>query len=449
VFLVSGGGKGASSSSGGSSSSLFGKVNSFFGGSDSPVIAKVNGEKITQEELDSLYKRLPEQYKSLVSKQVLLEQLIDERLLYEEALKQGYGSTDEEVRTIITQSILLSGLTEEQFYARLAQENVTKEYLVNFYKKQVSINKMLNETVISKVAVSDEEIAQVYQAQKSALTQPEQRQASHILFLITEEQDDEQALEKAKDLRARLTKENFADLAKENSQDPGSAPSGGDLGLFRKGMMVQEFEQAVFSMKVGSISGPVRTAFGYHLIYLTNVLVSRQLELEEVREDLKSQLQMEKQRKMYEQYITSLRSDATIERTLSTDSSTGFATFKETGEPLCTEEGKPVVRMYSLSTCSHCQWIDDTFNGLASVYANKIAVEHWQLDTGDNTLTVEKEAQVPADEKALFEKYSPSKHVPLFVFGCSHVRIGNGYEQSDDLAKEEAEMRQVLDKLLG
>lgn len=421
-------------------------VFSFLGEKDSPVVAKVDGEKITADELDSLYARLPEQYRALVTKQVLLEQLIDERLLYNEAIKQGHKATDEQVKAVITQSIVMSGLTEDQFYARLAQENLTKEYLMTFYKKQITINNMLNDTILAIIEVSDEDVAAAYQAQKENMVQPEQRQASHILFLVTEQQDEGAALAKAKELKARLTIENFAQLAKENSEDPGSAPSGGDLGLFRKGMMVPEFEQAVFSMKKGSISDPVRTAFGYHLIYLANVVPSRQMELSEVSDELRSQVQMEKQRKGYEQYISSLRAKASIERSLP---SSEFATFKETQDQVCSEEGRPIVRMFSLSTCSHCQWIDDTFNGLVSVYAGKIAVEHWQLDTGDNVLTAEKEAQVPADEKALFERYSPSKHVPLFVFGCKYVRIGNGYEQENDLTKEESEMRQALDALLG
>ena len=92
--------------------------------------------------------------------------------------------------------------------------------------------------------------------------------ASHILFLTRGQPDSVKATakRKAEALRKQLTSGNFAEMAKKNSQDPGSAPRGGSLGLFRKGMMVPQFEQALLALKPGEISPVIETEFGYHII---------------------------------------------------------------------------------------------------------------------------------------------------------------------------------------
>jgi len=105
-------------------------------------------------------------------------------------------------------------------------------------------------------------------------TKGEERQASHILITVDAQASAEQkqaARAKAEDLlkQVRQNPANFAELAKKNSQDPGSAAKGGDLGSFPRGAMVKQFDDAVFQMNVGDIAGPVETQFGYHIIKLT------------------------------------------------------------------------------------------------------------------------------------------------------------------------------------
>jgi len=124
-----------------------------------------------------------------------------------------------------------------------------------------------------------------------------------------------------------------------------------------------------------------------------------------------------------------------------------ITTFKETGKELCTENSKPVIRLFSTTKCKHCAWIKDTFDSVVSEYDNIVAY-HWELDTGDNILTEEVETAVPKREVEVFKEFSTERKVPVFVFGCEYARIGNGYENEDDLVKEDGEFRAVIAKLV-
>lgn len=125
--------------------------------------------------------------------------------------------------------------------------------------------------------------------------------------------------------------------------------------------------------------------------------------------------------------------------------------FKEKeGSEICKEDGKPVIRLFSTTWCPHCAWIKDTFDQVAKEYVDKgkIVAYHWEVDTNDNTLTEEKEEKVPEKEMAIYREFNPRGSIPTFVFGCKYWRIGTGYERENDLAKEEADFREIIDILL-
>ena len=79
----------------------------------------------------------------------------------------------------------------------------------------------------------------------------------------------------------------------------------------------------------------------------------------------------------------------------------------------------------------------------------EIVAHHWQFDTGDDTLTAQVEQQVPDSEEAIFAEFNPADSIPTFVFGCKYYRVGNGYEQEDDLASEAEEFRAVIEALIS
>ena len=125
-------------------------------------------------------------------------------------------------------------------------------------------------------------------------------------------------------------------------------------------------------------------------------------------------------------------------------------TFSSTGDNLCTDSsGKPYVILFSTTTCPHCIWVGDTFDSLInSEHADELNIQHWNLDTGDNTLTSQVEGQVPSDIMQIYSRYDPQGYVPAYVFGCEYSRIGNGYEREDNLDAEYGEFEKVIEEIL-
>ncbi|MAG22306.1 MAG: hypothetical protein CL943_03310 [Candidatus Diapherotrites archaeon] len=126
-------------------------------------------------------------------------------------------------------------------------------------------------------------------------------------------------------------------------------------------------------------------------------------------------------------------------------------TFKDNGEAVKLEDGKPVIRLFSTTWCSHCKWVGSTYEKVVKEYvaAGKIVAYHWEVDILDDTLTPNFEGVVPASELAVFRQFNPGGTIPTFVFGEKYSRVGNGYETQNDLASEEAEFRGVIEAVIA
>jgi peptidyl-prolyl cis-trans isomerase D len=164
------------------------------------------------------------------------------------------------------QSLEVSASEIEQYYlANPGRFNTPEKLRIDYIELSL-------ETIKQSIVVSDEDIKARYQEHMAAYTKPEFREASHILITTNDEVDDAAALAKINAIRERiLAGENFAELAKELSEDPVSAAEGGSLGEVGRGDMVPTFESALFSLKVGELSEPVKTAFGWHLIQVNAI----------------------------------------------------------------------------------------------------------------------------------------------------------------------------------
>ena len=156
------------------------------------------------------------------------------------------------------------------------------------------------------ITLSDDDLRTYYKENAAGLAGPEERRASHILINAPKDApaaEREKAKAKAQELLAQVRKDpkNFAQLAKANSQDPGSAANGGDLGFFGHGAMVKPFEDAVFKMKEGDISDVIESDFGYHIVELTGIKAPKVASFEEMRPKLEADLkQQQAQRKFAE-----------------------------------------------------------------------------------------------------------------------------------------------------
>jgi len=184
----------------------------------------------------------------------------------------------------------------------LADDAAIKSYYEQHADRFLTPEKVRVEYVELSVAAlksdeepSEEELHEFYETNQNQFSVAEERQASHILIQL-EEGADEAAIaaarEKAESLVTRLNAgESFEKLAKENSDDPGSAETGGDLGYFGRGIMEPDFEEVAFSLKLNEVSEPVLTSFGYHIIKVTGIREREVKPFADVRDDILAQFQ--------------------------------------------------------------------------------------------------------------------------------------------------------------
>lgn len=201
------------------------------------------------------------------------------------------------------------------FQPFMAQAKVDEAALKKYYEQnqkefqvqeqaKVEYVKLSVDNLLAKAEVKTEDVRKYYDEHQSDFGTPEERQAAHILIAAaaaTPQAEQDAAKAKAEQLlqQARKNPAGFADLARQNSQDPGSAANGGSLGFFGRGMMVKPFEDAAFTLKQGEISGLVKSDFGYHIIKLLAVKPARLLPFDEAREGIINKLRQQKAADMF------------------------------------------------------------------------------------------------------------------------------------------------------
>ncbi|MDO8262418.1 MAG: SurA N-terminal domain-containing protein [Gallionella sp.] len=201
------------------------------------------------------------------------------------------------VSSISSQPFLAQTKVDEAALNKYYEQNI-KEFQVREQAKVEYVKFSMND-LLSKVEISKEDVQKYYDEHQNDFGTPEERQAAHILISVNAaatQADQEAAKVKAGQLLQQV-KQNpakFAELAKINSQDIGSAVKGGDLGFFGRGMMVKPFEDAAFALKAGEISELVKSDFGYHIIKLISVKASRVLPFDEAREGIVNKLRQQK-----------------------------------------------------------------------------------------------------------------------------------------------------------
>ena len=245
----------------------------------------------------------------------ILEELISAELLYQESKKAGLGNLSEEV-TEQFENIKKGFESEDEFKNILKDRGVTERELKADIKKGVYITNFLENNVYKDISITEEDKRREYEKNKDKLNIPEQVKASHILIRVEQgasEEKKKNAMEKIQSLREKLINgEDFAELAKENSEDPSSA-NGGDLGYFARNNMVKPFEEAAFGLEPDGISEIVETPFGYHIIKLMDKTPARILSYEEVNDDMGKFLLNQRRAEGLNSFVEELRNDAKIE----------------------------------------------------------------------------------------------------------------------------------------
>lgn len=339
------------------------------------TVATVNGQPILLSEYNNEYQVALEQWrrsapaflneKDAVNqlKSRTLDQLIDQKLLEQEADKRkikihdrevdnGIGevkernfrrdesgklNSDQQVDALFDKELKRQGLTVSQFRDRIRRQLMVRKVIDEAVRPKAKVpdDKDLHaafdklELIVkgssAAVAGMPDDQAQAYLAlgnRLRALT-AERVRVSHILIKLPPNAslvEKNQALKKIKDIRKMIEDgADFADTAKKYSEDPESGPRGGDLDFILKGWMPPEFEKAAFNTPVGEISQPVETQFGYHLVRVAEKKASEKLEFEKIKDDLGQFLYNMNMQSELEKFVKSLRTPAHIETNLPKD----------------------------------------------------------------------------------------------------------------------------------
>jgi peptidyl-prolyl cis-trans isomerase C len=287
----------------------------------------VDGDKISKAQLDEAFDKAvqmtgikaadltPEQ--KLEGYRQILDELITEKLVNKAAAGVTVPQADVDAQIA---KIKAQFPSDEDFSKQLTQVGQTPEQLSETIRKMLQQQRWLESQLAGKTEVTEEEAKKFYEENKTEFTQPETVKASHILFRVNKEDSEDvvnQKLKAAQGAEARAKKgEDFTTLAKELSEEPGAKESGGDLGFFPKDRMVPEFAEAAFNEKVGEVSNPVRTQFGWHVIKVTDKKPAGTLPYDEVKSQLMTYLKSKKQEEAAQEVLKSLRDSAKIENTL-------------------------------------------------------------------------------------------------------------------------------------
>ncbi len=263
----------------------------------SETVATIGSEKITKDEL----------YEVLVQSagQEALSAMIDDKVVALELKKEKVSVSDKEIDAELAVYVDNAG-GDEAFAAALEQNGMDEKKFKENIVDYLSIRKIIT----PRIDITDEQIKTYFEENKESFNEEEQVEASHILV-----KDEATAKKVAKKL---ADGEDFVALAKEFSTDEASAANGGELGFFPRGKMVAEFEDAAFSMKVGTISDPVKTEHGFHIIHVTDKKAAKKAVFNDHKEEIKDLLLEEGLQAEYVNWLDEVKLDYKIDNTLLT-----------------------------------------------------------------------------------------------------------------------------------
>lgn len=245
--------------------------------SDSKVLAKVMGKPITEDDVTRMISGMGQRgasYQNPQGHETILGQLVNQQLILLDAIKTGLDKSD-----------------EYQAELKRVKEEILTSYAIS--------------TLMKDINISDEDIKSFYKKNTDRFQSQALVNASHILF-----DEEEMGNDIMKELDAGdIT---FEEGAEKYSKCPSNG-SGGSLGDFSRGKMVQEFEDVCFNMTEGEVKGPIKTPFGWHIIKLNKILEPTSQSFDDVKEDLKRQLMGEKQNAAYSGKVNVLRAEYPVE----------------------------------------------------------------------------------------------------------------------------------------
>lgn len=258
----------------------------------SDYVAKIEGEKILQTELDEA---LRSQYGA-----EMLDTLINNKIVELEAKKVGITVSEEAIQAEYDELVESYG-GADALQAILDGYGLTEKSV----KDDIRMYQLTKEVIVASIQLSDEEVEQYFEDNKDSYGQAEQVVASHILL------EDEAA---AKEVLVKIQAgEDFEELAKAFSKDEETSADGGDLGYISRGQMDESFEEVVFSLEKGAVSEVVQTPEGYHIIKVTDKVPAQEAVFEDVKDDVYAALLEERVNEEYMSWLTEKKEQYEIE----------------------------------------------------------------------------------------------------------------------------------------
>ncbi|MBI4227618.1 MAG: peptidylprolyl isomerase [Candidatus Omnitrophica bacterium] len=300
------------------------------------IVAVVNSDVITAEDVAQAMAPLYKQFEETASahersskvqeaEQRVVEILVNERLMLQEAtaprtfeIAKGKWATPTPIT--ISGEELADALadvraqfeTEDEFLSVLHEHGMTLEDLKQRYRDQITIQKLVDREVRSRIAVSPSEITAYYERHLDQFQGAEAVRVSNLLIRVGDGVDDRQAKAKAEALRQAIHNgADFAETARRESQGPAAA-EGGMIGWVERGRLMPEIEQAVFALAPGQLSPVVRSALGYHVFRLEERRAVQTKPLADVQSQIRDALSQERFQQRYREWIAKLRDRAYI-----------------------------------------------------------------------------------------------------------------------------------------
>ncbi|MCS7044320.1 MAG: peptidylprolyl isomerase [Bryobacteraceae bacterium] len=315
------------------------------------VAATVNGRAITYADLDKQYKRqFPQQQEGATQDQILFQKLellramIDEEILLQRAEKLGLLARDEDVEARLNE--IKAPYTQEEFQKQLDAQGMTLEELKSQIRRSLSIEKLLNKEIGNQIVITDKDVADFYNANQAMFRFPETNY--HIARIVvtagpspdvrnlsgSKAQNEDQARKKIQMIEARLKQgEDFAKVAQAFSEDPQSAPNGGDMGFIPESALQQadpETRKVILSLAPGQISPPLRTQGGWQILKLIAREPAGQRELNDprVQQNIRETLRTRKEQLLRNAYLDACRNEAQVVNYLALSIAPGFSNKK-------------------------------------------------------------------------------------------------------------------------
>ncbi|HTX68770.1 MAG TPA: peptidylprolyl isomerase [Thermoleophilia bacterium] len=286
------------------------------------AIAAVGDGVVTQQQYDQIWKQAQAQYASQQGapafpspgttqyKQLrasIVNYLVQNEVIKAKAADMGVSVTDKEFQDRMKQIVQQVG-GQKKLDSLLKQQAVTQAQLEEQLKAQMLQDKV-QQKVYAGIKITPAQIQKYFNdpANKSQFNVAETVDARHVLVKTKAEAEKVRAL-----LEADNTDANWKAVAAKYSTDPGSKNNGGELGSFPKGRMVKPFENAAFSLKVGEISQPVKTQFGYHIIEVTKKTPASKQTLDQAKATIEQQLKYQEQASAWQKWLTQALKDAGV-----------------------------------------------------------------------------------------------------------------------------------------